>query len=42
MRSITLPESIDDPSKLDSLAFAGSNLTSVTFLGISSDQLIGG
>ena len=42
MRSMTLPESINNVSQIDSLAFAGSNLTSVTFLGITSSQLLGG
>ena len=41
MKSITLPESINNISKLDSLAFADSSLTSVTFLGITSGQLLG-
>ena len=42
IRSMTLPESINSVSQIDSLAFAGSNLTSVTFLGITSSQLLGG
>ena len=42
MRSVTLPESINNVSQIDSLAFAGSNLTSVTFLGMTSSQLLGG
>lgn len=42
LQSLTLPESINNVSQLDSLAFAGASLTSVTFLGITSSQLLGG
>lgn len=41
MQSLTLPESINDIAAIDPLAFAESNLTSVTFLGITSDKLLG-
>lgn len=42
IRSLTLPESISNLSQIDLYAFSGSSLTGVTFLGITSSQLLGG
>jgi len=41
MRSLTLPESITAVEQLDTRAFEDSGLTSVTFLGMTSDKFMG-
>lgn len=41
LKSLILPESISSISQIDENAFNGSNLTSITFLGITSEQLLG-
>ena len=42
MKSVTFPESINKVDMLDKNALAGSSLTCVTFMGITSETLLGG
>jgi hypothetical protein len=41
LQSLIIPDSISSISQIDEYAFNGSNLTSITFLGIESNQFLG-
>jgi hypothetical protein len=41
LQSLIIPDSISSISQIDEYAFNSSNLTSITFLGIESNQFLG-